>query len=466
VHQADLQAALDAACETHNVPGASAALFDGERAYLAASGIANVTTGIEVTPDTLMHIGSITKVINATILMQLVEDGAVSLARPVAEYLPGFRVRDADATHAITVEMLVDHTSGMDGDLLPGLRHDEETIDRTFQRFADLDLIHEPGHGRSYCNPGTVIAGYLAQEIAGRSWYDLATESIFQALGMDHAAVLPEAALLYRTSVGHFLDPTTGTCRRSSHVFLPLGYAPAGSTAMMTANDLLTFIRTHLADGVAPNGRRMLTADGAARMRQRSAPKNGPEAFDSGIGWRRNGQLVLHGGGGPGIVSLAIAHPASHTAAVVLTNAEHGQAVIADVIRPFLTARAGIDAFPPLPAPTGEAVDPALYAGIYRSINTVHEVEERDGSLTWSSYSTQQYYDSSPMRKPDPTPLIAVGAHRFRADSRVSTMPTSDTALISFVEPDARGRMKFLVENLWLFPRATEVERSEMRSAS
>jgi CubicO group peptidase (beta-lactamase class C family) len=449
----ELQAAVDAARREHNVPGVSAAFYADGTVTLAASGLNNVTTGVETTPDTLMHIGSITKVINATLLLQLIDDGKVELDRAVIDYLPEFRVRDAAATKTITVEMLVNHTSGIDGDLLPDAGHDRETIANTIARFSELGQVHAPGRGRSYCNPGTVIAGYLCQRITGRPWYDLIRERIFEPLGLNRATVLPEDALLHRASVGHFLNRETGELKRTSHAFLPLGYAPAGSTAMLSAGDLLTFARTQMADGLVPAGARVLSAESAVRMRRRSAPQSGPEAFDSGLGWRLSGEFVCHGGGGPGIVSFLIAHPASQTAAVVLTNAEHGFAAIVDVMRPFLLARLGLDAFPALPQPSGESVDPARYVGRYETINTVHEVEFSERQLTWASYSTQKYYDSSPMTKPAPTPLVAVGGDRFVADSRVSTMPSSDTSLITFLEPDANGQMNYLMESLWLFPR-------------
>jgi CubicO group peptidase (beta-lactamase class C family) len=451
--QHELQAAIDDACRKYKVPGASAAICVDDRVHLAVCGTANIATGVEMTTDTVMHIGSITKVINATLLMQLVDQGRVALERPVLDYLPNFRVKDAEATRSITVEMLLNHTAGIDGDLLPALDHDDETIARTIQRMADLTQIHAPGHGRSYCNPGTVVAGYLCQQIARTSWYDLVKERIFKELGMEHAAVLPEDALLYRASVGHFLDRISGKLYRTSHAFLPIGYAPAGSTAMMSANDLMAFTRLHLANGATLRGKRVLSAQSAEQMRRRSGPLDGPEPFQNGLGWRLDGEFIMHGGGGPGIVSLAIAHFPSQTAAVVLTNAEHGLPVIIDVVGSFLKSRLGLDAFPAPPRPTGEAVATARYVGTYRSINTVHEVEARNGKLKWASYSTQKYYDSSPLSKPEPTPLIAAGHNQFLADSRVSTMPSSDTAVVSFVEPDANGKMKYLVENLWLFPR-------------
>src|ERR1700674_227671 len=108
--QQELQAALGEARAKHNVPGVSAAIFAGGRTSLAASGLTNVATGVEMTTDAIMHIGSITKTINATILMQLLEEGKVSLERRVLDYWPEFRLGEPDAPREITVEMLVNHT--------------------------------------------------------------------------------------------------------------------------------------------------------------------------------------------------------------------------------------------------------------------------------------------------------------------------------------------------------------------
>ena len=55
----------------HKVPGASAAVFRCGHWEIAAAGVTNVTTGMDVTAETVMHIGSITKVLNATLVMQL-----------------------------------------------------------------------------------------------------------------------------------------------------------------------------------------------------------------------------------------------------------------------------------------------------------------------------------------------------------------------------------------------------------
>jgi CubicO group peptidase (beta-lactamase class C family) len=115
----NLASRLAASIQKHKVPGASAALFRGGHWEVAAAGVTNVTTGVTVTPETVMHIGSITKVLNATLVMQLVDEGRVELAAPLKRYLPDFHVTDRDATELITVEMLLNHTSGIDGEFFP-----------------------------------------------------------------------------------------------------------------------------------------------------------------------------------------------------------------------------------------------------------------------------------------------------------------------------------------------------------
>jgi CubicO group peptidase (beta-lactamase class C family) len=81
----DLARRLAASIERHKVPGASAAVFRDGQWEVAAAGVTNVTTGVDVTPETVMHIGSITKVLTATLVMQLVDEARVELAAPDAD---------------------------------------------------------------------------------------------------------------------------------------------------------------------------------------------------------------------------------------------------------------------------------------------------------------------------------------------------------------------------------------------
>jgi CubicO group peptidase (beta-lactamase class C family) len=439
-----LQSAIDAARTKYGVPGVSAAVYAGGKLAMATSGITNVVTGIDVTADTVMHIGSITKTFTTTLMMQLVDEGKLALERPLVDYLPDFHDADPVATRAITVGELLNHTSGIDANLLADAGHDKETIENTVMRIREAPQLHAPAGARSYCNAGMVVAGYLCQRVTGKSWYDLMKERIFAPLGMEHAVVLPEDAVLYRLSVGHYLNPATKAPIRTPRAYLPISYAPAGSTAMMNAADLMTFARTHMADGVAPNGKRILSAASAARMRERFGTVSGPEAFDCGLGWLRVNGLLHHEGGGPGIVSLLVTHPQSQTAIVILTNADYGATLLRDLVRPFIKKQAGIDTFADPPKPLADAtVDPAPYVGVYQNSSVVHEVEAKDGKLTWTAYARASYDQGLRTERLPTKTLLPCGNGKFLGDA----------SLIAFVDLDASGRARYLQGDFWLYRR-------------
>jgi hypothetical protein len=71
----DVQERLESALASSGVSDASFALWDCEALHTAVAGVRNSVIRDPVTVDTLMHIGSITKIVNATLVMQLVDDG-------------------------------------------------------------------------------------------------------------------------------------------------------------------------------------------------------------------------------------------------------------------------------------------------------------------------------------------------------------------------------------------------------
>src|SRR5688572_29979521 len=93
----DLQAMLAEGFVRRQVPGVSVAVLHEGELITATAGVINVDTGVEVTPDTVMHIGSIAKVFTATLIMQLVDAGTVNLDERVVRYLPDLRLRDREA---------------------------------------------------------------------------------------------------------------------------------------------------------------------------------------------------------------------------------------------------------------------------------------------------------------------------------------------------------------------------------
>ena len=151
----------------HRVPGATLGVLHDGTITETAAGILSTATGVAVTPDSLFQIGSITKVWTATLVMQLVDEGALDLDAPVAEVLPGFRVADPAVTEQVTTRHLLTHTSGIDGDVFTDTGRGDECIERYVAGMKDVVQNHPLGATFSYCNAGYVLAGRIVEHLTG-----------------------------------------------------------------------------------------------------------------------------------------------------------------------------------------------------------------------------------------------------------------------------------------------------------
>src|SRR5207237_838163 len=97
------------------VPGYVAGVYQGGEQAVVAHGTANLATGEPMAEDTGFLLGSITKVLTTTLVMQAVERGQVDLDERVAAYVPEFEL-SSPYGQEIRVRHLLNHTDGIDGD--------------------------------------------------------------------------------------------------------------------------------------------------------------------------------------------------------------------------------------------------------------------------------------------------------------------------------------------------------------
>jgi CubicO group peptidase (beta-lactamase class C family) len=439
----DFATRLQSALGRHRVTGASFAYWDGVATHIAVAGRRNSATGDPVTADTVMHIGSITKVMNAVLLMQLVDERRLALEDPVARHLPELRLRDGEALRRITCAMLVNHTSGIDGEWLPEYGPDQERIVDAIARCADLAQLFSPGEAAAYCNIATVIAGYLTQKMRGESWYTVIKRRIFEPLELRHSLADVLEVPRFRCSVGDLTDPLTGWVIQTTRPFLAPSLAPAGSTVMMSASDVVTFARTMLNGGVGPNGARILSAASATRMATPTARFDCPKD-KIGLGWIVTPEGVLtHAGAGPGVSSVLFAEPRSGRAVALLTNMDRGSALRAEMLSPILESWTGTSG----PGRRGGRQCAGLggYQGTYDTNTERIEVFAENGTLFVRSADKFMLYDTSVlMSRMDsvaPRPLTFLGEDEFQAPS---TLPGGPDVNLRFVRPDAQGKMGYL----------------------
>jgi CubicO group peptidase (beta-lactamase class C family) len=128
-----------------NVPGAALGIWSGGQEILAAHGVLNSATQVPVTTHSVFQVGSITKIWTATMIMQLIDEGLLSLDTTVSEILPGARLGTADVGGQVTVRHLLTHTSGIDGDVFTDTGRGEECVERYVGLLAEVQSVFAPG---------------------------------------------------------------------------------------------------------------------------------------------------------------------------------------------------------------------------------------------------------------------------------------------------------------------------------
>ncbi|MGP3983798.1 serine hydrolase domain-containing protein [Streptomyces sp. KR80] len=387
------QRRLEELITLHQVPGAALGVLRAGRITPVGVGVLNEAAGVEVTPDSLFQIGSITKAWTATLIMQLADEGLLRLDTPVAELLPDFQVADPQVTRVLTIRQLLNHTSGMDGDVFIDTGRGDECLAAYVARMAEVNQNHPIGATWSYCNAGYILLGRIVEYLTGSTWDAALTERLIEPLGLRATVTLPEQALLHRAAVGHFCAPGADP-EPASQWMLPRCLGPAGLITS-SVHDLLAFVRMHLSHGTAPDGSRVLSADATAAMAAEEVLLPHPYGIgDSwGLGWIRHGwdghRLIGHDGTTLGQTAYLRVLSEADLAVALLTNGNRTQDLFQDVFREIFADLAGVT-MPAGIAPPAEPVpvDPGAYLGVYERTSVRTEVFERDGKLILRSVTS------------------------------------------------------------------------------
>jgi CubicO group peptidase (beta-lactamase class C family) len=414
-----LQQALDSLSRRHDVPGAVLGVLDGEHDVEVATGVTSRETGVEVTPETLFQIGSVTKLYTTTLVLQLADEGLVELDKPLCDQLPGFRLADEAAAATITPRQLLNHSSGIAGDYFEDTGRGDGCTERYVANLHRFGQVHPPGEMFSYCNAGFVVAGRLIEVATGLPFHEALSTRLLSPLGCSSTTVLAEEMLRYRYAVGHQGDRRAGGRGRVapvSRVLMPRSVAAAGSVTSATAADVLAFARLHLDGGCAPDGRRLLSEGAVSAMQTPTLPLLGLPASDIGLGWILadwSGRRVLwHNGGTFGQLSFLFVLPDAPLAVVLLTNSSTGGRLWRDLGRWVFARLAGVEMpRPPRPPEEPAQLDLAGYAGVYERLSSRVEVAVEEGELLASVRATGPGDADEPAEQFRLTPVDAAHFH-------------------------------------------------------
>ena len=330
----DVQALLDDERTTYGALGALAVVRVGDERWAATSGTAD-HAGTPLADTTRFRIASITKPIVATLVLDQVAKGTISLDDVVGTVLPGV-VR---ATPPVTLRQLLNHTSGIfdegnDGDPISDvekladspLRDEARAVvkrylagerviasDRLFVALSEAhDRYFAPGTGYHYSNTNYQLAGMILEKVTGRPLADLLRTRIVQPLELRHTTIAPPD-LDSPELRGYGTSTTDGSQVDITDDLIAFGNGGNGGV-ISTADELLTIMQGIVSGRLLP----------AALVNDMKTPAR--ESYGLGLATYTLtcGTFYGHEGGVNGTASIALVSPEGDAGVVIALNLRSG----------------------------------------------------------------------------------------------------------------------------------------------
>ena len=297
------------AMEKAHAPSVSLTLIKGgEVVYSKAYGARDRENNRPATPDTLYGIGSCTKSFICLSILQLAEEGKLSVRDPIGEYLP------VDLGHddsPITLHHLMSHGSGY-----PSLGTADIMIDmmsagegwipmsgaNDFYEFINAardEVDGRPGERYYYLNAGYTLLGYVVEEVSGVSLEDYLRKHVWGPLGMDRTTLLRERFDSDPDTMTAYWKQLDGSLKPTVHPFHEVIYAPGG--ILSSTHELVRYLEMYLGGG--EHGGTRLIGGGLMEEMFKPHSRRPPNLFGEnhyGYGWGVHGfrghRLITHTG--------------------------------------------------------------------------------------------------------------------------------------------------------------------------
>jgi CubicO group peptidase (beta-lactamase class C family) len=347
----NLDAAIDAiATDALKQPLAGLSIAVARRAqpvFARGYGRANLDRNVPVTADTVFHIDSVSKYVEAAAALSLVEAGKLALDEDVRKYVPNA------PTHGrrVTIQQLLSHTSGLyNFTSLPDADAHETrdwTHEQAFALFRDKPFDFAPGTRWRYSNSGFYLAGVAIERVAGVPYARYIKEAVFAPAGVTTASLCTVHDIVDNLANGY--DVVKGSLLPGPQMTWSLPFAAGAVCA--TASDLV-----HWQNAV--DSSRVISTDSLRRMRTPTRLSDGVEidyGFGTRIGSFEGHRVFGHTGSGGGFTSILQSFPDDGVTIAVLSNTDGAR--VANVSAQIASTIFGIEHHDPqdLSVPAAEA---------------------------------------------------------------------------------------------------------------
>ena len=308
-------------------PAALAAVTKADGSTVGvAVGKGNLETGEAPPLDGEVRIGSNTKTFTAVVILQLVQEGKISLDEPIETYLPGLLKGEGIDGTKITVRQLLQHTSGLPEytDTVPGETDIFQIRDNYYSTRDLLDVAlskpaaFEPGSQFRYTNTNYIVLTLLAEKVTHRPLAEQITQRIIEPLGLTHTYYPNPGEEDIRNTHPHGYHRNTPTENWQDITRMDPSWAGGAGAMISTPSELGTFIQATL------NGT-LLNQDSIAEMKKTVDTSNLSGVPGSGYGLGifslplSCGTAWGHSGGIPGYGSYNMVGPDGTAMALTVT---------------------------------------------------------------------------------------------------------------------------------------------------
>lgn len=359
--EAFLDEFMNSKMKEYHVPGAVVSVVqDGKAVLMKGYGYANLERKVPADPyKTIFRVGSISKSVTSTAVMQLYEEGKIDLHKDIKQYIPDLKLSYIDHS-PITMHQLLTHTAGFCESIYAvGRDRDQQVSLEEAIKTGLPSLCRKPGEQVAYSNQGLSLAGYLVQRLSGKPYEEVIRDQIFKPLQMNHSSFHFEES---DPNLARSYSYDNGTYKAAPYTYIH--HLPAGALNS-TAEDMTHYMIAHLQQGQY-EGSRILSDKTAELMHQTqfTMNKNIPgmaygfyERYQNGL------RLIEHDGGIDEFESYMYLLSSEHTGIFISTNSGEGTNVIEQLIGAYL------DRFYPDSRKLTKAVSPA----------TVQELKSMEG---------------------------------------------------------------------------------------